>query len=89
MLDGPYGVRVVSMDQQVTYLINAAMADDDRSRKWTARTAGIAYSTFQRKLNGGGGWTVDEVVRIAKALSVPAGSLLPEEFGFLAMKDAA
>lgn len=79
---------MVCMDQEIQAKILSAMTDADRSRKWTARKAGISESTFQRKLHGGGGWTVSELYRISEALSIPATDLLPEPF-MAAMRLAA
>lgn len=61
-------------------LILAAMKRADRSRKWTAANAGIASTTFMRKLNGGGEFTLGELARVARALSVHPSELLPAEF---------
>ena len=61
-------------------VIQKAMDDADRTAKWTADRAGIADPTFRRKLNGGGDFTVSEVARIAKALSIHPADLLPAEF---------
>lgn len=72
--------NLVRMDQEIEAKIKSALTDKDRSRKWTARKAGISESTFQRKLNGGGGWTVSEIHRIAVALEIPPSELLPEPF---------
>ncbi|MCW2286992.1 BetR domain-containing protein [Leucobacter luti] len=76
------------MDQEIEAKIKSAMTDADRSRKWTARKAGMSESTFQRKLNGGGGWMVSELYRIAVALGIPPCELLPEPF-IEAMQEAA
>lgn len=60
--------------------ILAAMRRVERSQKWTADKAGIARTTFTRKLNGGTDYTISEVARIARALGVSPSELLPEEF---------
>lgn len=56
------------------------MLTAERSRKWTAVKAGFSYSTFERKLNRGGDFTLPEVARIAKALGCHPMDLLPDEF---------
>lgn len=66
--------------------IEAAMDTADRSAKWTADRAGIAVATFRRKLHGGGDFTVSEVARVAKALSIRPYELLPDEFLFEALE---
>lgn len=61
-------------------LILDQMRKADRTKKWTADRAGIPETTFRRKLRGGADFTVGEVARIAKALSISPGELLPPEF---------
>ena len=61
-------------------LVIDAMKRAERSQKWTARKAGIALTTFGRKLNGGSAFTLGEVARIAHALGVHPADLLPSEF---------
>ena len=60
--------------------IEKAIRRVERTQKWTADKAGIAHTTFQRKMNGGAAWTVDELARIARVLEVSPAELLPEEF---------
>lgn len=61
-------------------LIRDAMKAADRSEKWTADRAGIAYPTFRRRLRGDKDFTVSEVMRVARALGVRPIDLLPETF---------
>jgi hypothetical protein len=62
-------------------LIIEAMRAEERSQKWTAAHSGIALSTFRRKLfAGGGGFTVSEIARIARALRITPISLLSDSF---------
>ena len=61
-------------------MVRDAMRDADRSWKWTADQAGIAYPTFRRRLLGDKDFTVSEVARIAHALGVQPIDLLPDEF---------
>lgn len=62
------------------HIILAAMESAERSQKWTANKAGIAITTFSRKLHGGADFTLSELARIAKALGVHPADLLPAEF---------
>lgn len=71
--------------QDVAACVMGAMKKKERSMQWTAQKAGFSTSTFRRKALGEGEFKVSELARIAKALSVPPWSLLPEEF---AKKDA-
>lgn len=52
----------------------------ERTQKWTATKAGIALTTFSRKLHGGGDFTLSEISRIAKVLGIHPADLLPDEF---------
>lgn len=61
-------------------LIICAMRTAERSKKWTAAKAGIALTTFMRKLHGGGDFTLSELARIAHALGVKPADLLPSAF---------
>lgn len=58
----------------------AAMMTAERSKKWTATKAGFSYSTFERKLNRGGDFTMTELARIANALNCTPMDLLPDDF---------
>ena len=60
--------------------IEKALKNVERTQKWTADKAGIAHTTFHRKMNGGSDWTVSELARIANVLGVAPAELLPEEF---------
>lgn len=82
-----YGLRMTTnadpqtaSPESTSELINSAIKTAERTKKFTAEKAGIPVSTFLRKLNGYTDFTVGEVARIARALDVPAGSLLPAEF---------
>ena len=65
--------------------IEKALKKVERTQKWTADKAGIAHTTFHRKMNGGADWTVNELSRIAAVLGVAPADLLPEEFYELAV----
>ncbi|WP_437582685.1 hypothetical protein ACSAGD_10505 [Paramicrobacterium sp. CJ85] len=61
-------------------LIEAAILDAERTKKWTAEKSAIPTTTFNRKLRGGAEFTIGEVLRVADALSVHPYDLLPREF---------
>lgn len=70
----------MTINQEVATLVTKAMLEAERSRKWTAEKAGMSYTTFVRKLNGGPDFTIGEISRIALVLRVDAIGLLPAEF---------
>ena len=78
-----YGSRMDTTTETVT-AVAGAMDTADRSKKWTADKSGIAYATFNRKMHGGGDFTVQEVARIAAALGVHPIELMPAVFRTLA-----
>lgn len=49
-----------------------------------ALISGIARVTLIRKMNGGTEFGVYELVRIAKAINIKPGILLPQEYSMLA-----
>jgi DNA-binding phage protein len=61
----------------------------ERSKNWTALKAGLSPTTFQRKLNHEGDFTINELTRIARALGVHPASLLPKEFALSIAQDVA
>jgi hypothetical protein len=75
-----YRPRMDTNAGTVARRISDAIDTAERSRKWTAVKAGIPATTFARKLDGFGDFTVSEVWRIAKALELAPGDLLPDEF---------
>lgn len=75
-----YGSHMTTTHTTTAAMISAAMQTVDRSAKWTAERSGFSYATFMRKLNGGGDFTVSEVARIARALSIHPADLLPSMF---------
>lgn len=78
-----YGVHMETKSPTARQ-VEKAMTKAERTKKWTAEKAGFSVSTMNRKLNGGGDFTVDEVYRIAVALGCHPSELLPEEFAMLA-----
>lgn len=75
-----YGSHMTTEQTTTADMISGAMQTADRSAKWTADRSGISDATFRRKLHGGGDFTVSEVARIARALSIHPADLLPNEF---------
>lgn len=66
---------------EVAEQIVLCLASAERSQQWTAEKAGMAYSTFRRKLHSDvPTFTVHELARIASALNVSPSQLLPAEF---------
>jgi hypothetical protein len=63
-----------------SHRIVTRLARIDRSKKWCAISSGMSESTFLRKLNGIGDWTLPELARIARALDVKPADLLPTEY---------
>ena len=61
-------------------LVQDAIERAERSKKWTSEKAGLAYATFNRKLNGGSDFTLNELARVARALDIPVTDLLPDDF---------
>lgn len=62
--------------ERIEQAINAA----ERTRAWVARKALIPPTTFGRKMDGVGDFTLAELARIARALGVEPYTLLPVEF---------
>ncbi|WP_333812055.1 helix-turn-helix domain-containing protein [Timonella senegalensis] len=60
--------------------VKAAMRDAERPASWVATKAGMSPSTFRRKIQGSGEFTVSELAQVAHALNVAPSSLLPAEF---------
>ena len=55
----------------------AALARDGRSASQLAADSGIPRSSLSKKLRGLVSFSVEEVLLIARALSIPASALLP------------
>lgn len=68
---------MVSYSEEVARNIAAAITRKDRSKKFTAELAGIPLTTFNRKINGGGDFTIKEICMVADALGVEPGELIP------------
>lgn len=67
-----------TLTEEIAQRVAAAITQADRSKNWVAGKSGIAETTFTRKVNGHGDFTVPELARIASALDIPASRLLPE-----------
>mgnify|MGYP002355992270 CR=1 FL=1 len=70
----------MATNEETRELVAQALKRADRSEKWTADQAGIAYPTFRRRLRGDKDFTVSEVARIAHALQIKPSDLLPAQF---------
>ena len=67
-------------NKEVANKVRQAMSHKDESILNTAKLSAIAYSTFHRKLEGGGSFTMSEIGRIADALNVHPSALVPDAF---------
>lgn len=77
---GTYSVHMQTIQTEAAKAVEQAMAEAERSRKWTADKSGIAISTFTRKLAGGSDFTIGELRRIAAVLGIHPSRLLPSDF---------
>lgn len=75
-----YGFHMTTKPHTVADRVKAALQDAERPASWVAAKADMSASTFRRKLQGSGEFTVSELARIARALNVAPSSLLPQEF---------
>lgn len=66
--------------QQIAQQVREAIAERDLTKSSVAETAGIPWATFSRKINGHSEFTVSELLRIAAAIGVRPGALLPPAF---------
>lgn len=66
-----------TLTDQVRLRIKAIAHDKKRSNKSIAEGAGIPVTTFDRKLNRNGDFTLTEISGIADALGVNPWDLLP------------
>lgn len=70
----------MDINKEVAHNVRQAMDNKDESILNTAKLSAIAYSTFHRKLEGGGSFTMSEIGRIADALEVHPSTLMPQSF---------
>lgn len=75
-----YGVHMETKHATAAEAVKAAYRNAERTQRWVAKKSGIAEGTFNRRMNGGGDFTVSELARIAKALNIHPSELLPSEF---------
>lgn len=64
----------------VSCRINSAIVSLGKSRASIASAADISRTTFNRRLEGDGDFTLVELARIARALNVSPSVLLPDSF---------
>lgn len=60
--------------------VAAAIASEDRAEAWVADQIGMSPTAFRRRIRSGGGFTPDELARIARVLHARPIDLLPDEF---------
>lgn len=65
---------------EVTRQINTALMAVGMTRHRLATDTGIPSTTLQRKLKGDGEFTLNELLRVARALNVAPSALLPSDF---------
>lgn len=75
-----YGFHMDHITSAEVALIKSLMDEEDRAEAWVADKAGLARSTFHRKMRGGSDFTIVELYRIATALGRHPSELLPEQF---------
>ena len=68
------------INKQVTTNIENAMEQRHMSMLQVATDAAIPYTTLHRKMKGVGSFSLDELARIAIALEVSPGALIPAPF---------
>ena len=83
-----YAVCMDTMNQEVARRIAATIEDKKRSdktvsNKSVAERAGIPVSSFHRRLNLPGPFTIPELARLADVLHVHPNRFLPEVFADL------
>lgn len=69
------------MDQNETVAseVLANVTQSGKSKRSVAMQAGIPYTTFTRKLDGHGDFTIRELASIAAALGVSLKNVIPTE----------
>lgn len=59
--------------------VRAVLESQGRAQKWVAERLGISQPDISRRLRGVKGFTMAELVVIARELGVPLADLLPEQ----------
>lgn len=81
--NGDYLGHMETNDGDITAATNRkillGIVDADSSRNAVARKAGIPLTTFNRKLDGHGDFTLRELGQIAQALNRQLADILPSE----------
>jgi len=72
-----------TINQEVAARIVATIQTQKRSNKSVAERAGIPVSSFHRRLNLPGPFTIPELARLADVLHVHPNRFLPEVFADL------
>lgn len=73
-------MATATIAERTAQAVSQVMVNAGFSRLKLAEATGIPYTTLKRKLLGVTPFDVREVYLIARALSVPAADLLPDEF---------
>lgn len=66
-------------NETVADAVSASVNQSGKSKLSIAKQAGIPYTTFTRKLEGHGDFTIRELGLIAAAMDVPLKEVIPSE----------
>lgn len=83
----PNVIRMVHINEVTAEAVRTAYKNAGATIASLSEETGIPGTTLKRRLNGSTSFHLDELVRIAKALDVTLGALIPEEA--LAIRPAA
>lgn len=81
----PTPTDTTAPEAEIAQKIESRLAAKGLSRKSIHDAAGISRPTFDRSMAGGRSFTINELIRIASKLGVPAYEILPDSL----MRDAA
>jgi|GEM_PF-5340505 len=79
-------ITLQQVENEISRNVQQWMNTRGASKKFIYTNANMSRDMFDRRLNAGG-WTLPEVVRVARALGVSTGELVPATF--LTITDAA
>jgi transcriptional regulator with XRE-family HTH domain len=68
----------MNADTLVGERVHAAMWHKRMTQKQLASVLGVGQSAVARKIRGERGWSLDEVLAVARVLDVPVTDLLPD-----------
>ena len=75
------GKNLAEIQSATNHTILVQIAKRNTNRNALAARAGVPSSTFNRKVDGHGDWTVKELGQIAEALDMKLPAVLLEETG--------